>query len=114
MPLALGGWEGAGPLGKPCIREPGDLPARRRRGGRGVPRPDGVAEEAWLTCFPSFGFLLAVDPRQSPGLRERLALCPELLAAPIGRFGAGAARVALRRGDDRASLWEGDAPLTGF
>jgi len=79
-----------------------------------VPRPDGVAEEAWLTCFPSFGFLLAVDPRQSPGLRERLALCPELLAAPIGRFGAGAARVALRRGDDRASLWEGDAPFTGF
>ena len=78
------------------------------------PATAAIAEEAWLTCFPSFGFLLAVAPRQSPGLRERLALCPELLAGPIGRFGAGAAAVALRRGDDRASLWEGDAPLTGF
>lgn len=79
-----------------------------------VPRPVGVEEEAWLGCFPSFGFLLAVAPEQAPALRARLALCPELLAAPIGRFGPGAAAVMLRRGADRQALWEGAAPLTGF
>lgn len=27
-----------------------------------VPRPEGVALEAWLTCFPAFAFLLCVPP----------------------------------------------------
>lgn len=83
-----------------------------------VPRPDGVTEEAWLTCFPSFGFLLAVSPDRTAALRERLALTPELLAAPIGCFAAAPAgelaSVTLRRGSVREALWVGHEPLTGF
>jgi AIR synthase-related protein len=79
-----------------------------------LPRPAGVAEETWLTCFPSFGFLLAVDPAAAGRLRERLALAPELLASPVGRFGVGSPAVLVQRGDQRALLWEGSDPLTGF
>lgn len=79
-----------------------------------LPRPEGVAEQAWLTGFPSFGFLLAVDPAAAPALRERLALSPGLLAAPIGCFGAGAPALRLQRGSERALVWEGAEPLTGF
>jgi selenophosphate synthetase-related protein len=83
-----------------------------------VPRPEEVAEEAWLTCFPSFGFLLAVSPLRSSALRERLALAPELLAVPIGRFAAAPvverASVMLRRGSARETLWAGHESLTGF
>lgn len=79
-----------------------------------LPRPADVAEEAWLTCFPSFGFLLAVAAPQALALQERLALCPDLLAAPIGRFAAGPPALMLRRRTERAWLWEGSEPLTGF
>jgi AIR synthase-related protein len=79
-----------------------------------LPRPADVAEEAWLTCFPSFGFLLAVAAPQAVALRERLALCPHLLAAPIGRFAAGPPALVLRRQTERTWLWEGSEPLTGF
>jgi selenophosphate synthetase-related protein len=79
-----------------------------------LPRPRGVAEEAWLTCFPSFGFLLAVEAPQADALRARLAVCPELIAAPIGRFAAGPPGLVLCRQAERAWLWEGSEPLTGF
>ena len=50
-----------------------------------VPIPDGVPPDAWLTCFPSFGFLLCVPPG-----RERDALDPfherGIEAAVVGRL----------------------------
>lgn len=36
-----------------------------------VPAPPGVAMEKWLSCFPSFGFLLAVDPANAAAVCER-------------------------------------------
>jgi AIR synthase-related protein len=79
-----------------------------------VPRPAGVAEEAWLTCFPSFGFLLAVPPEGAPALRSEVRRFPELLAAPIGAFASGEAALVLRRGGERRTLWDGGSVLTGF
>jgi selenophosphate synthetase-related protein len=79
-----------------------------------IPRPPGVGEESWLTCFPSFGFLLAVPPERAAALRAHLAPFPELLAAPIGRFAAGPAAVVLRREGQGEPLWDGREVLTGF
>ena len=50
-----------------------------------VPRPDGVDWDLWLTCFPSFGFLLTTPP-------DRAGECAEafhrrgLAAAEVGRI----------------------------
>ena len=35
-----------------------------------VERPEGIHDEAWLTCFPSFGYLLAVDPSRTAALAQ--------------------------------------------
>ena len=52
--------------------------------GDAVPRPPGVDRELWLTCFPSFGFLLAVAAENADAVefrfRERGIAC-----AAIGR-----------------------------
>jgi len=79
-----------------------------------VPRPEEVAEEAWLTCFPSFGFLLAVSPLRSSALRDHLLLVPELLAAPIGHFAPGDPSLVLQRQGERRIVWDGQERLTGF
>ena len=79
-----------------------------------IPRPDGVAERAWLTCFPSFGFLLAVNPGQAEALAIRLKNEADLLARPIGRFEAKDTAVVLERHGQRCPLWQGQQPLTGF
>jgi AIR synthase-related protein len=79
-----------------------------------VPRPEEVAEEAWLTCFPSFGFLLAVSPLRSSALRDHLLLVPELLAAPIGHFAPGEPSLVLQRQGERRIVWDGRERLTGF
>ena len=79
-----------------------------------IPRPDGVAEEAWLRCFPSFGFLLAVRPPLQPRLADVLALDPALLAAPIGCFAEGDPALVLQRGAEEVTLWSGGEGLTGF
>jgi len=76
--------------------------------------PPGVALEAWLACFPSYGFLLVVDPGDVADLESVVAPHPELWCRPIGRLLAGPASVELIRAGARSTLWAGEVPLTGF
>ncbi len=79
-----------------------------------IPRPAGLAEVEWLSCFPSFGFLLAVHPNQLPALASVLSPFDHLISAPIGRFATGGGGVTLRRQGDSQPLWDATTPLTGF
>ena len=67
-----------------------------------LPRPAGVPLDRWLTCFPSFGFLLCVPPG-----REHDCIRPfrqrGLEASVIGEIDSSG-QVALRRGPDRATV----------
>jgi selenophosphate synthetase-related protein len=75
--------------------------------------PVGVALEPWLSCFPSFGFLLAARPEQEQRLGERVAACGGLLLARVGTFTAER-RLVLKQADRQEEIWRGDGPLTGF
>ena len=79
-----------------------------------IERPDQVEEEAWLTCFPSFGFLLAVCPSMTGRLRRMLQGDQNLICCRIGSFGSGPCRVVLQRQGGIESLWDGIEGLTGF
>jgi len=79
-----------------------------------IARPEGVEELAWLSCFPSCGFLLAVTPQQQATVAAVLAQDADLLAGPIGCFTAGPAALELRRGDESVRFWQGGDGLTGF
>ena len=79
-----------------------------------IERPAGVEERAWLSCFPSFGFLLAVAPHQGEPLRQQLAGEAHLICCPIGQFDAANRGVVLERSGQRAELWDGGDSLTGF
>lgn len=76
--------------------------------------PPGVVLEAWLACFPSYGYLLVVDPGASADLAAAVAYHPELWCEPIGRFRPGPASVALIQAGARSLLWPGGEALTGF
>lgn len=69
-----------------------------------VPAPAGVDLGDWLTCFPSFCFLLCVPPG-----READAVAPfrarGLEAAAVGRLD-DTGRVRLRRGDEVAEAFD--------
>jgi selenophosphate synthetase-related protein len=75
--------------------------------------PAGVALEPWITCFPSFGFLLAARPDQKGRLAERVAACGGLLLARIGTFTAER-RLVLEAEGQQEEIWRGEEPLTGF
>ena len=79
-----------------------------------VDRPDGVEEQAWLSCFPSFGYLLAVDPSRTSTMVRMLQGDPDLICCRIGRFSTGECRVLLQRSGASDCLWEGASGLTGF
>ena len=79
-----------------------------------VDRPDGVEEQAWLSCFPSFGYLLAVDPSRTSTLVRMLQDDPDLICCRIGRFSTGECRVLLQRSGASHCLWEVASGLTGF
>lgn len=69
-----------------------------------VPLPTGVAMLDWLSCFPCFGFLLAVEPDR---LGECLAAFHDrgLEAAQVGMID-GSGQVRLRRGRDVAVAFD--------
>lgn len=67
-----------------------------------LPHPSGVPLDRWLTCFPSFGFLLCVPPDREDAcirpFRER-----GLTAAVVGELDTSG-HIALRRGRDRVTV----------
>ena len=79
-----------------------------------IERPEQVEEQAWLRCFPSFGFLLAVAPSMTGRLQRMLQGDSNLICCRIGSFGSGPCRVALQRDGDGELLWDGSEGLTGF
>ena len=77
-----------------------------------LPIPEDVAMERWLLTFPSYGFVLAVAPDKAGSVLERFSE-RDLSAAVIGQVTKGAA-VNVRRGVERALLWDFDEePFTG-
>jgi selenophosphate synthetase-related protein len=72
-----------------------------------------VALEAWLTCFPSFGFLLAARPDQESRLAKRVASCGGLRLERVGTFTEEHSLVLEAEGRQE-EIWRGEAPLTGF
>jgi AIR synthase-related protein len=79
-----------------------------------IPPPGGVGLEDWLSCFPSFGFLLAAAPESGAALAEAVADEPDLLCRPVGRFTAEP-DLRLQAGGREERIWSGeDGALTGF
>jgi selenophosphate synthetase-related protein len=76
--------------------------------------PAGVHLEAWLTCFPSYGYLLAVHPSRSATLLQACTEDADLQCRRIGGFRSGTAELLLRAGGAQSRLWHHDEPLTGF
>lgn len=79
-----------------------------------IPRPLEIDELSWLSCFPSFGFLLAVPPKKMNRLLEMVAGHRNLICGEIGSFGCDSAGVWLRRADQTKPIWNEATPLTGF
>jgi AIR synthase-related protein len=76
--------------------------------------PPGVTLEAWLSCFPSYGYLLATSPDGTRALAEAVAPFADLHLAGIGRFGSVGGGLTLQWAGQRQELWRGDEALTGF
>lgn len=78
-----------------------------------LPAPPDVAMSRWLTCFPSFGFVLCVPPGRE---QECAAACHDrgLHAATIGRIDTSG-ELRLRLGSASATVRHaGDRPVTGL
>jgi selenophosphate synthetase-related protein len=78
-----------------------------------IPRPAGVAPEAWLACFPAFAFLLCAPPGREEDclrpFRER-----GLSAAVVGEVDASGV-VAVRQGAEHADVLDlRSADVTGL
>jgi AIR synthase-related protein len=78
-----------------------------------LPRPAGIPWESWLLAFPSYGFLLAAAPGQSPRALKAFA-ARGIDAAVVGRVDETRA-LKLATGATQATVWDlAHAPLTGF
>ena len=69
-----------------------------------IPSPPGVPLARWLRAFPSFGFLLSVDPDRIDTVVDRFA-ARDIAAAAIGRA-TRAPRVDFLAGGERAPFWD--------
>jgi AIR synthase-related protein len=77
-----------------------------------MPRPDGIDLARWLTCFPSYGFLLTAAPADVPDVIARFAE-RGLACAAIGRCDHGT-RVCVTDGDHVETFWDlADSALIG-
>jgi uncharacterized protein len=77
-----------------------------------LPAPPNVDAFRWLNAFPSFGFVLSIEPRAVN------AVCSRFEAAGIACAAVGDViaepRLELVYGRDRANYWDLSEPLTGF
>jgi AIR synthase-related protein len=78
-----------------------------------VPAPAGVDAVRWLTAFPSFGFVLAVEAR------DAAAVCARFDAVGVAATVVGEltepANLELQSDGERATYWDlREEPLTGF
>lgn len=69
-----------------------------------VPLPQGVTLARWLRAFPSFGFLLGVDPDRVDAVVDAFA-ARDIVAAVIGRA-IDAPRIDFLAGADRVPFWD--------
>ena len=77
-----------------------------------IPRPDGVSLERWLQTFPSFGYLLAVPPRNVPTVLALFA-ARGIAAAQVGTITEGD-RVEITDGCLSEVVWDfSQGPLIG-
>ena len=79
-----------------------------------IPRPVGINELSWLSCFPSFGFLLAIPQSELLPLRELVNLHTGLMCESVGRFEEKSSGVWLEKDGQTHQLWSPMSPLTGF
>lgn len=79
-----------------------------------VVRPVNVDELAWLSCFPSYGFLLAVPAEKLRDLENAVEPHRNLLRCEIGTFNHHLEGVWLNDGQHRERVWDTGTPLTGF
>jgi AIR synthase-related protein len=78
-----------------------------------IPAPKGVDPLRWLTAFPSFGFVLAVDPPHVPAVRARFETVGVACEA-VGEITPGP-RLDLLYEQERATYWDLQSrALTGF
>ncbi len=78
-----------------------------------LPAPENVDPVRWLTAFPSFGFLLAVDADDVAATCLRFAAVG-VAAAAVGEIVEGAT-LELAYAGERATYWDlREEPLTGF
>jgi len=78
-----------------------------------LPAPAAVDPLRWLTAFPSYGFLLAVDPDQAAPVCDRFR-SHDVAAAVVGEITAEP-RLWLAYGQERALYHDlSKAPFTGF
>jgi uncharacterized protein len=79
---------------------------------RSIPQPEGVPLERWLLTFPSFGYLLAVKPRNAAETIARFTT-RNIAAAAIGTVSHGS-RVTISDGASTETIWDfAKVPLIG-
>jgi uncharacterized protein len=79
---------------------------------KAVPKPDGVALERWLLTFPSFGYLLSVEPHHVAEVTARLT-ARGIAAADIGTVARGN-RLTVGDGIASETIWDfAQKPLIG-
>jgi hypothetical protein len=77
-----------------------------------IPHPD-MPLERWLTCFPSYGFLLSIRPEQVTAVQEKFHQ-RDLTCAIVGQIQPGR-KLNLRLQGETQLFWDlQQEPLTGF
>ena len=77
-----------------------------------LPAPEGVEPFRWLNAFPSFGFVLSVEPSAVAATCARFAAAG-VAAACVGEV-TREPKLVLEYGAERAEYWDLAEPLTGF
>ena len=77
-----------------------------------VPKPDGISLDRWILTFPSFGYLLSVEPGNVDAVLAKFG-SRGIAAADVGAVTAGT-RVSIADGALRETIWDfAERPLLG-